>query len=212
MRQLNRDPAPPACLLKYHAGQDRWNQVTAPEKAEIWIKLDAMQGGRCAYCEADLGRGKHVEHFRQQGRHPQGTFKWENLFGSCNRLDSCGKHKDQCGRYHPPDLIKPDVDDPEHFLVFAAMGTVHVRQNLSAAEQHRASETIRILNLNSAALKQTRRTLLMHYLESAEAFAEMAIESGVAAVLPLLAEELGNISALPFTTAIKHILTNQSRP
>ena len=68
-----------------------------------------------------------------------------------------------------------------------------------------------MMNLNGT-LKQIRRTLLLQYLETAETFAAMASEHGDAAVLPMLEEELRNISLLPFATAIKHLLTKQSLP
>lgn len=170
-----------------------------------------MQHGRCAYCEADLSNARHIEHFRQRHSYPQGTFEWNNLFGSCDRADSCGRHKDHCGAYNHTELIKPDVADPEHFLVFAATGTVHARASLADPARRKAEETIRVMNLNGT-LKQIRRTLLLQYLETAETFAAMASEHGDAAVLPMLEEELRNISLLPFATAIKHLLTKQSLP
>jgi uncharacterized protein (TIGR02646 family) len=61
---------------------------------------------------------RHIEHFRQRSRYHQGTFEWDNLFGSCNRPDNRGKHKDQCGNYDYQDLIKPDVEATKH-LPFA---------------------------------------------------------------------------------------------
>lgn len=202
---------PPACLVKHKHGIHSWSSLTREEKSEIWAKLDSMQYGRCAYCEADLSKARHIEHFRQRHSHPQGTFEWSNLFGSCNREDSCGIHKDRCGPYDHTELIKPDVEDPEHFLVFAATGSVHARANLSPAERSKAEETIRVLNLNGT-LKQIRRSLLFQYLETAETFAAMAAEHGDAAVLPLLQEELRNISSHPHATAIRHLMTRQSPP
>ncbi|MDF5828215.1 TIGR02646 family protein [Pseudomonas aeruginosa] len=50
------------------------------ERSGIWAKLDTMQGQRCAYCEALMSEtNRHIEHFRQRGRYPQGTFDWSNL-------------------------------------------------------------------------------------------------------------------------------------
>lgn len=151
MHLLQRDINEPACLKHYHHGRDHWNQNTPipSEKIQIWEKLDQMQDRRCAYCEADIHNSdRHIEHFQQRSRYPQGTFDWTNLFGSCNREDSCGKHKDQCGSYNPDDLIKPDVDDPEHYLLFISDGTICIRNGLTDAEQQRARETLRIFNLN----------------------------------------------------------------
>ena len=149
MHQLIRPITPPACLTHYRHGTNQWTEVTPAEKTEIWEQLDVMQKGRCAYCECALPVQNdyyvaHIEHFRQRGRYPQGTFEWVNLFGSCNRKDSCGKHKDESGAYPHEDLIKPDIEDPEHFFLFVSDGSIAIRQGLSAAEQHRATENLRI--------------------------------------------------------------------
>ncbi|USX21938.1 TIGR02646 family protein [Oxalobacteraceae bacterium OTU3REALA1] len=211
MHQLERDTVPPTCLAKHRHGTHPWSSLTPDERAEIWAKLNSMQYERCAYCEADLRKARHIEHFRQRRSYPQGTFEWSNLFGSCNRDDSCGQHKDHCGAYNHTDLIKPDIEDPEHFLLFAATGTVHARANLPAAARFKAEETIRVMNLNGA-LKQIRRTLLFQYLETAETLASMANEYGDEATLPFLENELRNTVLLPHATAIKHLLTRQSLP
>lgn len=179
---------------------------TGPERVEIWAKLDTMQGQRCAYCEAGMVEGaRHVEHFRQRSRYPKGTFAWDNLFGSCNRAETCGKHKDQCGNYVHTDLIKPDIDDPEAFLVFSSDGSVAPRANLSPADNCRARETIRILNLNGA-LRQIRYRELCGYVQTAETFAEMAANFDESEWLPLLQDELDQTAHLPYATAIKHVL------
>ncbi|MBY0238600.1 MAG: TIGR02646 family protein [Burkholderiaceae bacterium] len=215
MQYLRRDPAAPTCLAKYQHGKDKWSMQspTPPERQEIWTKLFAMQGKRCAYCEADLtDTEKEIEHFRQRDRYPKGTFDWTNLFGSCKRKNTCGGHKDSCGGYVHSDLIKPDTEDPEHFLLFTAMGTVHVRRNLSDQDQRRAKETIRILNLNGPS-KALRKAQLQQYKKKANEFADLAA-SNDPSIMFLLEDEIRNeLSAtaeLPYATAIRHVLTNQS--
>ena len=94
MHKLDRT-APPRCLKKYDYRRDRWNDVTDREKHEIWQQLEKMQGRLCAYCESKLTEKRHIEHFRQRSSFSKLTFEWENLFGSCNREDSCGKFKDK---------------------------------------------------------------------------------------------------------------------
>lgn len=212
MHRLHHDPAPPAGLGHYRHGQHAWSNTcpTPDERKAIWDKLDAMQGERCAYCEGPMGIGnRHIEHFRQRDRYPQGTFDWPNLFGSCNRLGTCGDHKDKCGHYPHADLIKPDAEDPEAFLVFTPTGAIRPRAGLSPHDQHRAKETIRILGLDGA-LNQIRRAEVSGYIQTAEVFAEMAESFSEEEWLPLLQEEIQNIAHLPFATAIKHVLTRQS--
>ena len=213
MHKLDRDPIAPAGLTNYRHGLHRWDREnpTEIERQNIWKKLDAMQGNRCTYCEALLvAERRHIEHFRQRSRYPQGTFDWRNLFGSCNRPGTCGDKKDKCGAYNHVDLIKPDTDDPEKYFVFDSEGGISPRDNLSGGDEHRALETIRILNLNEA-LRQIRYSEIQGYKETAEYFAALAAQFPIEDWLPLLQEELLQISALPFATAIRHILTPQQR-
>lgn len=156
-----------------------------------------------------LEGNRHIEHFRQRNRYPQGTFAWSNLFGSCNREGSCGDFKDKCGVYPHEDLIKPDVEDPEHFLVFDALGGISPRSGLQPQDQHRAIQTIRILNLEGP-LQQIRFGEVQGYVQTAEFFASLAAQFPDEEWQPLLQEELDNIDALPYATAIRHVLTNQS--
>ncbi len=208
MRKLQRGAAP-ACLSKFKHGANNWNDVSTSDKAEIWQELDAMQGPRCAYCEGDISNGqRHIEHFRQKGRDATVTFAWDNLFGSCNREDSCGKHKDRSPVYPPEILIKPDSEDPEHYLVFDQHGGVSPRKNLSAADHHRATETIRIFNLDRA-LRAIRFSHVTGYVQTAEYFAELEAHYDESEWYPLLEQEIAATAHLPFATAIKHILTRQ---
>lgn len=211
MRKLNR-PIPPACLSQYQHGRDNWSTVTFLHKGEIWLKLDEMQNQRCAYCEIAIktnasDSNSHIEHFRQRraGCYPQGTFLWSNMFGSCNREDSCGKNKDKLPAYDYQDLLKMDAEDPEGFLQFLPDGNVVPVKGLSAHNKHRAEETIRIFNLNGS-LRQIRESALKGYLGTAEEFANYAEEFDEADWLPLLQDELEKIKILPFATAIKHTL------
>ena len=207
MHKLQRGAAP-ACLSTYRHGRDNWKAVTVEDKQEIWKKLCEMQQQRCAYCEGDMRIEKrHIEHFHQKARDPKGTFLWTNLFGSCNRLENCGKFKDELPRYNLADLIKPDEEDPEHFFLFVSDGSVAVRAGLNAVDQRRAMETIRIFNLNGA-LRERRRSAIASYVNQAREVWEM-VDSGdltVAEGKAFLKDELAATANQPFSTAIKHIL------
>lgn len=212
MHKLYRGTAP-TCLSSYRHGIQNWNDVSDTDKGLIWNNLDTMQGNRCAYCEADLSNGnKHIEHFVQRSRNQSLTFDWSNLFGSCNREDSCGKHKDKCGLYNPAHLIKPDIDDPEDFFVFVQDGTISIRKDLSLDNKHRASETLRIFNLDatSGPLRRMRQQAAAGYIQTAEEIYALAAEWPEEEWLPLLEEEINNTANLAFATAIKHTLTRQS--
>lgn len=217
MHHLHRDPQAPACLKNYRHGSDKWSMQspTPTERGEIWAKLHAMQGCRCAYCEAEISEGKrHIEHFRQRDRYTQGTFDWNNLFGSCDRESTCGTHKDRCGAYPPEELIKPDVEDPDEFLVFDPQGGVHPKAGLTPDKHRRAQQTIRILNLTGGGLPHMRRAAASGYLQLLEVWAEYAQQFPEEEWRPLveqeLAQELAQTAQLPFATAIRHTLTQAS--
>lgn len=209
MHQLNR-PVAPACLNKYQHGKDNWNSVTQEDKLQIWQQLNTMQQYRCAYCEggtktASDDSNAHIEHFRQRSRYPQGTFKWANIFGSCNRQDSCGRHKDQLPDYSHEALIKMDDENPEEFLRFLPDGGVVQAGGVTEQQAHRATETIRIFNLNGS-LCRIRKTYVTGYIQTAEELAQIAAEFEEEDWMPLLEEELASIADSPFATAIKHVL------
>lgn len=213
MHRLHRNVQAPASLQRYHHGRDNWDTLTWEVRREIRAKLCDMQGGRCAYCEAEISIDRsHIEHFRQRGRYPQGTFDWENFFGSCNRSDTCGDHKDKCGPYNPSDLLKPDIDDPDEFLMFDPQGGIHPKAGLTAGNQHRAQETIRILNLLGGGLPYMRHAAAKGYMQNLEIWAEYAAnfleEEWRPIVEQELAQELAFTADLPFATVIRHTLIN----
>lgn len=158
MKPLSRTDLNPNFLTQYDPITDRWSAdepciPSRDHREEIWTALLSMQGGVCAYCEADLQNNRHIEHFAVRSRHPSLTFEWSNLFGSCNRTDCCGHYKDDACNphrgYNLADLIKPDSEDPWHFLVFSSDGRVSVRDGLSGPDANRGQTTIDVFNLNA---------------------------------------------------------------
>lgn len=207
MRKLERGAAP-ACLASYRHGRDNWSQVTPQEKAMIWTALEQMQGLYCAYCESPISiENRHIEHFYQRNRAPALTFSWANLFGSCNHKASCGKYKDELPAYRPADLIKPDIDDPAHFLLFVSDGSVAVREKLDQDDQRRAAETIRIFNLNGP-LKHARRNAIAGYIQVEMEAQEMLQESiwSRAEFDQYIDDVLASTIDLPFSAAIRQTL------
>lgn len=214
MHKLEREAE--AVVLKYRHGTHKWggNNAGIPNAAErvaIWAALDRMQNGRCAYCEVKIRDGaRHIEHFLSRHSHPKHTFDWNNLFGSCDRDDSCGKYKDGNGKpYQPEDLIKPDVDDPDPFLLFTLDGHVGPSDGLSPADLWRAKETIRVFNLNCAGLATERKNALDRYRPQFEYF------MGIYPELPeLVVEEIAKLKAktagAPFATAIRRMLKSDA--
>ena len=207
MRRLNRgDVDVPACLVEFRHGEHTWDDVRA-HKAEIHACLEQMQGRRCAYCEGPLDTlGQHVEHFRRKFHFPLLTFVWTNLYWSCDQKDSCGHFKDHgAGAYDVNDLIDPCSDDPDHFFRFRLDGTISVRQGLSASDKRKADETLRVLNLHPkwGRLRNMRKAALSNYVylvDEASGFAPAELQE-------LFRDELNAARHLPFSTAIRHVLT-----
>jgi uncharacterized protein (TIGR02646 family) len=212
MRKLDRTICTaPACLGSYTHDVHTWDNVSTAHKREIRTQLEAMQGRQCAYCEGSIeSLGQHIEHFRRKKHHPALTFDWSNLFWSCNQTDSCGHFKDRgAGLYDVADLIDPCADDPDHFFIFWSDGTINVRSGLSAQEQHRANETLRVLSLHPhwGRLRNMRKSAVAQYVNyAAEASSDGFSDDDIR---ELIADELKYARDLPFFTAIRHVLTER---
>jgi uncharacterized protein (TIGR02646 family) len=202
MHKLHRGTAP-SCLKQHHrnSGND-WRKVSATDRTEIWEALQAMQLDHCAYCESKItDPKKHIEHFRLRSLFPKLTFDWSNLFGSCNNKEHCGKHKDN-QQHKPDDLIKPDAEDPEKLLLFVVDGNVTFRSDLAPEDQHRAEETIRVFNLNTASLINQRKQAAQGYMslvEDKSMFSEADWRE-------YINDELQEAARQSFVTAIRHML------
>lgn len=214
MRKLDRTTcAAPPCVGGYQHGAHSWDDVTPAHKAEIRTHLETLQRRRCAYCEGDIDTlGQHIEHFRRKGdpayRHL--TFDWSNLFWSCDQTDSCGHFKDHgAGPYNVNDLVNPCADDPDAFFIFQSDGTISIRHGLSTADQHRASETLRVFSLDAewGRLRAMRKIAVSGYVNDADT----AFNAGWTPddIRAYFAEELQIAQSLPFYTAIRHVLTER---
>jgi uncharacterized protein (TIGR02646 family) len=174
MRQLKRPIHRPVCLGNCDYTIDRWSlgKPSSNGRKAIWKKLANMQNGFCCYCESIAVKGNgHIEHFFYKGKKADGnepykhmTFDWNNLFGSCglNSRDTCGHYKDREGDkgpgvYDPTLLIKPDIDQPSNFFEYFPSGAIGVKSGLSAYDESRAKETLRVLNLQKLNGARKRR-------------------------------------------------------
>jgi uncharacterized protein (TIGR02646 family) len=208
MKALDRASAhAPLCLNQYQHPANTWNDVSPEDKAEIHTQLEIMQGRRCAYCEGPLDSlGQHIEHFRRRRRFPHSTFDWNNLYWSCDQTDSCGHYKDNgAGTYNVADLIEPCIHDPDHYFRFRSDGTISIRSNLTEAESFRASETLRVFNLNPqwGRLRNMRKAAVTPYLSLVDGAAGFTGNE----LQDLLSDELESTKQGPFSTVIRHVLT-----
>ncbi len=181
MKKLNR-PDTPRCLDQLKLNPIEWGDVTLFQKNEIWIKLNEMQNNFCAFCEKQLvGESRHIEHLIPRKilklTSLKLCFDWSNLYGSCeNKQKHCGRYKDDVIKdYDVKDLIKPDVDDPSDYFIFTADGNVLPKENLQQIAAKKASETIRIMNLNSPSLKGLRTVAIQEAIAEYSGILEMKL-------------------------------------
>jgi uncharacterized protein (TIGR02646 family) len=207
MKKLDRHNALP-CLDKFIPGVNKW---TDAPKDLVWEELEKMQRGLCAYCECRLNR-KHIEHFKNRKLHIQETFNWNNLFGSCGDSSQkggwnrCGIFKDSGAvNYQVNNLIKPDIDSPDDYLLFLTNGKVSPQAGLEGQALLKATETIRVFNLNDdTKLFNSRRVALEIIQEQVDALYELFDECDEKTWQDMLDAELNNIQGEEFETALRH--------
>jgi len=216
MKSLSRGN-PPKCLNTFKHGRDKWcvifqNNLTD----EIWEKLNAMQGDFCAYCECKLhddNSKRHIEHFIQKDKDSSLTFDWNNLFGSCNTPNRCGKYKDessQCKEIDLAKVCKPDISDPNKFLLFLNNGKVRPRSDLNNVDSDIAKNTIAVFNLDGdPSLENSRRASIQGEKALAEKYWEMMSDTPSDEFIELLKDELTEslirVSTKQHSTPLEHL-------
>ncbi len=224
MHNLDRSlTSVPDCLSEYDYNTQTWDDLIGDCKSQVRLALVQMQGipgitiedseeygVRCAYCESAIYHAGHIEHFRRKNvsHHPELTFNWENLFLACDSNKHCGHYKDRPSTlpYNPDHLIKPDEDDPDHYLYFYSSGVVRVREKLSDGDRQRANETIIVFGLNDSSLVGSRAKAVSVYRK--KIFGDL---DEIASWEPddreaYLQSEIESTRWQPYATTIKHFL------
>jgi uncharacterized protein (TIGR02646 family) len=228
MHKLDRTSvADPACLKAFDYTTHTWQEFKSPCKRVVRLALQRIQGQqvatddaddkaefiwglRCAYCESQIFFGGHIEHFRRKRHFPELTFEWTNLFLACASTQHCGHYKDHSRTlpYNPDELIKPDVHDPDTYLYFHSSGEVRVRNNqeLPPEELRRASETIRVFNLNESALTGLRRAAVSNYKARSPNILQSLMEFSPEDRQEYIQMEIEATQWESFSTTIRHFL------
>lgn len=210
MHKLDRSSvAEPTRLASYNYPQNTWEDMSSSDRCQIRTSLKKMQEGRCAYCEGAIyNNNGHIEHFRRknQAYFPDLSFAWCNLFLSCDYRQHCGHYKDRPSArcYNPADLVKPDEDDPDQFFYFHSSGEIRPRSGINTAQSTRATETIRVFNLNCGKLKADRRRALRIYQRRDPEFLDELMELEEEARRQFIFDEIKNTRADPHWTVIRH--------
>ncbi len=167
MVRTRRRPAAPAVLVRNKRG---WTAklkmlaafgiggdwATPGAKTALKKPLLALTWGKCALCEGRLGAQAYpqIEHYVSRKVDPDRAFEWKNLLPVCQICNTSKGHADHQGR-----LLKPDAEDPEPFFWITPEGDLTPHPKLNAAGVIRATETIRLCNLNRGELRENRQTV-----------------------------------------------------
>ncbi|EPP7627074.1 TIGR02646 family protein [Providencia rettgeri] len=216
MKKLVRGSSP-LCLAQFRHGQDNWSVISSNGlTSDIWEKLNIMQHGFCAYCECQLHEDntkRHIEHFIQKGRDPSMTFNWNNLFGSCNNPNRCGKFKDENLKAKNIDLAKvckPDEMDPSELMLFLNTGKIRARTSLTSEQKEIADNTIVIFNLDGdSTLENARKAAIAGEKSLADTYWKMLADDENGELIELLESELSEalkrIKTVQHSTALEHL-------
>lgn len=216
MKELVRGDAP-LCLAQFTHGRDNWSVISKNGLTnEVWEKLHIMQRGFCAYCECQLQEDntkRHIEHFIQKDLNPSMTFDWDNLFGSCNNQNRCGKFKDEDSEVKNIDLAKvckPDVMDPSELILFLNSGKVRSKTTLTLEKKEIADNTIAVFNLDGdSTLENSRKAAIAGEKSLADSYWEMLVNDDNDELTELLETELyealERIKAVQHSTALEHL-------
>ena len=169
MIRTPRNCQPPPELLAYATrwtaryrrivdGSASGDWATRKAKKALAEALLTLAHSKCVFCESLLGVSGdlEVEHYLCRTRFPDQVFVWTNLLASCRLCNRAKGDQD-----HQNLLLKPDEEDPEpYFWIHPDTGHLEPHPTLDAAEARRALETIRLCDLQRAALC-TQRTDMM---------------------------------------------------
>ena len=207
MHKLVRPSEEPSALAEARSLRcEDWNALGLGRpnaREEVQLALLLMQNEKCAYCECKLDmHDGHIEHFKRRKWFPELTFAWNNLYYSCCRNGTCGRHKDRVlDKSRVDELIDPCVDDPEDYLQFTFDGNVSIREGLSEERISRAALTIDVFNLKHLQLVEMR----LNTLRSFEWLKQMS-----ATQIDAYLDELPLTT--PFLTAIYHYFGRRFSP
>jgi uncharacterized protein (TIGR02646 family) len=161
MVQTRARPEAPQKLVRY---ANRWtgrfenilnglqggDWATRIAKKTLADALSGLAHSKCVYCESALGVtvDLEVDHYVAKTVAPRLAFNWTNLLPSCRR---CNRPK--LNHDHANVLLQPDVEDPEPFFwIHPDTGRLEPHPTLDDQGMHRATETIRLCDLQRAAL------------------------------------------------------------
>jgi uncharacterized protein (TIGR02646 family) len=163
-----RGECPPLLKANRAKWTNRWHRILDGHARGDWatplakkLLREAVLGlthGKCAFCEGrlEVTTWAEIEHYHPKTRYPKHAFLWTNLFPACA---ICNQRKGE--QDHRGALLKPDDEDPErYFWVHPDNGRLDPSPGLSAEDAVRATETIRLCDLQRPVLRRQRAQLM----------------------------------------------------
>ncbi len=172
MKYIEKTPSPDFFegwkqrFQEQHGSQPTYHDLKGQVKARLKQYLLEEQGYLCCYCMANIevtSDSSHLEHFipRADGRnHPHSLqfqdveLGYQNLFLSCNGEwcdeSHCGKYKDSTTALM---LVSPASTEVQDAFSYTVSGDID-------GTTPKAMTSVRVLNLQSAALKRHRKTAI----------------------------------------------------
>ena len=160
IRTRRRSPPPPELVANRGEWTARFKRILAANSKRDWatrrakrILSAALYGlahGKCVFCESPLevSGDTEIEHYVAKTLDSDRCFEWTNLLPSCRLCNRAKGNQD-----HRNVLLKPDAEDPEpYFWLHPDTGRLEPHPTLDPDGRRRALETIRICNLQRAAL------------------------------------------------------------
>ena len=120
--------------------------------SDVRIALDKMYGGRCCYCESEIGvvADGHIEHRKPKRRFPGHCFDWNNLHLACPK---CNQAKGDNWKARAP-ILDAVVDIPiDKHLTYGLKDVLGV---IRSVRTPRGKTTVDDTDLNREKLRNAR--------------------------------------------------------
>ena len=134
-----------------------WPQYQNMPLNQLLMPLLMLQtDSHCSYCDAYplMSADNTIDHFKPKSKYPLEVCKWENLYIACAH---CQKEK---GTSYEETLLRPDEQGYDFYHYFYYDFTTHeikILWSLTEEDAQRAEATLRVMNFNHPAMKESRR-------------------------------------------------------
>jgi uncharacterized protein (TIGR02646 family) len=118
----------------------------------LMLQTDA----HCSYCDAYplMSADNTIDHFKPKSKYPLEVCKWENLYIACAH---CQKKKVQIMTKSSFDLTNQGYDFYHYFYYDFTTHEIKILWSLTGEDAQRAEATLRVMNFNHPAMKESRR-------------------------------------------------------